>query len=213
MATKGVHDPDGPKIEAEDLTLPSIMKFFTFYYLFRMTLLDICYLTLGDLPALQILIPLTMEGVFIVIVCISAKLTNVFGSRFVIFRLVLQGVSIFMWLLMSYFGTMKSIKYDYRGFREIEYEQALPHYVSLVMEWITVFLILAMLTTEVVWSLNKIYRSLQQKVKDQMAKFKRKKERKLRKKMRESVQQALIKPKLDNDNYFNADAPKKRKSV
>jgi hypothetical protein len=119
--TKSQEEEDSSK-KADKLDLPPIMKFFTFYYFFRMCLLDICYLTLGDIPTLQIILPLTIEGIFIVIVLITAKLTNVFGSRFVVFRLALQGISIFMWLFMAYVGTMKSEKFDYRGFRMKEYQ-------------------------------------------------------------------------------------------
>lgn len=116
-------DENKPEVETDKLTqakklkLPSLVKFFTFYYFFRMCLLDICYLTLGDLPSLQILLPLTIEGIFIALVFVTAKVTTVFGSKFVLFRLALQGISIFMWLFMAYIGTMKSEKYDYRGFR------------------------------------------------------------------------------------------------
>lgn len=167
-------------IKPEKLNLPPIMKFFTFYYFFRMCLLDICYLTLGNIPTLQILLPLTVEGVFIVIVLITAKLTNVFGSKFVVFRLVLQGVSIFMWLFMAYIGTMKSEKYDYRGFRLKEYQAALPYYISIFMEWLTVFLVMLMLGTEVYWSLKKIYIIAVYQIKMLFAKIKRKKARKQR---------------------------------
>lgn len=92
MCTTGVlvsKDKESRKIEAENLSLPSILKFFTFYYFFRMCLLDVCYLTLGDIPTLQILLPLTIEGIFVVVVIIGAVKTNVFGSKFVVFRLII----------------------------------------------------------------------------------------------------------------------------
>lgn len=204
MCSTGVLKTDDPKksqFEAEQLELPPVMKFFTFYYFFRMTLLDISYLTLGDLPALQILIPLTIEGIFVVIVLISAKLTNVFGSKFVVFRLALQGTAIFFWLMMAYLGTLKSEKYDYRGFRESEYAEAIPDGLSVVLEWTTVFLIMLMLFTEVFWSCKKLYGIVKSKIKDQMDKVKRNKERKVRHTQIKSVKKALY-DEPEGDEYF-----------
>jgi signal transduction histidine kinase len=204
MCTTGeMKTEDHKKADTNSLELPQVMKFFTFYYFFRMGLLDVCYLTLFDMPTFQILLPLTIEGIFIVIVCISAKLTNVFGSKFVVFRLVLQGSSIFLWLLMAYFGTFKTEKWDYRGFRKKEYAQALPYYMSIFMEWLTVFLIMAMLVVEVIWSLRKIYASAKTKVIAQIEKIRRKKARKKRKEAREARKRGEI-----DDQYFKVGTDK-----
>lgn len=188
MTTKGkmlTRERATTQMDTSDLNLPQMMKFFTFYYFFRMCLLDICYLTLGEMPTLQILLPLTLEGIFIAIVIVTAKLSKVFGSKFVVFRLLLQGCSIFLWLLMSYFGIRKSEKFDYRGMRYQEYQAALPDYLSIFMEWLTVFMIMLMLGTEVYWSLKKIYLAVKHSMSTQVAKIKRKKARKQRKKDKE----------------------------
>lgn len=207
MCSTGVFVPKEEKdsadkkgIEADKLTLPSILKFFTFYYFFRMCLLDVCYLTLADIPTLQILLPLFIEGIFIMVVIVGARKTNVFGSKFVIFRLVMQGVSIFMWLLMAYMGTLKSEKIDYRGFRKKEFAQALPYYLSVFMEWLTVFLIMLMLGTEVVWSLTKLYIVGKAKIKEFIQRRREKKERKRRKLERETGHKPII--NQDQENYF-----------
>ena len=181
MTTKGrmlTRERASTQMDTSDLDLPYLMKFFTFYYFFRMCLLDICYLTLGEMPTLQILLPLTLEGIFIAIVIVTARLSKIFGSKFVVFRLLLQGTSIFLWLLMSYFGTRKSEKYDYRGIRYQEYMAALPDYLSIFMEWLTVFMIMLMLGVEVYWSLKKIYLAVKNSFRNQVAKIKRKKARK-----------------------------------
>ena len=197
------------QMDTSDLDLPYLMKFFTFYYFFRMCLLDICYLTLGEMPTLQILLPLTLEGIFIAIVIVTAKLSKVFGSKFVVFRLLLQGTSIFLWLLMSYFGTRKSEKRDYRGIRYQEYMSALPDYLSIFMEWLTVFMIMLMLGVEVYWSLKKIYLAVKNSFRKQVAKIKRKKARKLRNKGKEDAKNGDTTITQDGDYISVADLPAK----
>jgi len=123
-----------------------------------------------------VLIPLAVEGIFVVMVVITAKTTNIFGSKFVIFRLVLQGSSIFLWLFMAYLGTLEVERTDYRGFRSKEYVQALPNYLSIFLEWITVFSVLLMLATEVVWALMETYVSTKLSIQKSLEKRKKKKE-------------------------------------
>ena len=136
--------------------------------------MDLCYLTLNELPMLQILLPLVLEGIFGILVFVSAKYTNLFGSKFVVFRLGIQAVSIFLWLFMAYLGTSKKEEYDHRGLRSIISEQVLDQRLSIILEWLTVFLIMLMLLTEVVWSMMNLYLMGKHMIVGMIAKIKRK---------------------------------------
>lgn len=71
------------------------------YFYTRLLLFDICFLTLYNLPWLQILLPLTTEIIFLAFIFKARYTYDLFETRFFFYKLAFQSYAIVLWLFLA----------------------------------------------------------------------------------------------------------------
>lgn len=76
------------------------------YFYTRLLLYDICFLTLYNIPSLQVLLPLATEIFFLYAVFRVRFKHNLFTSNFIFLKLAFQSYAIVFWLFLSFCFTL-----------------------------------------------------------------------------------------------------------
>ena len=72
-----------------DLENPSYLGYLNYYFFIRLAIFDICYLTLTNIPRLQILTLLVIEGCFLGVVVTGWIVFKGFESKWIYYRFLL----------------------------------------------------------------------------------------------------------------------------
>lgn len=150
------------------------------YFYTRLLLYDICFLTLYNIPPLQVLLPLAAEIIFLYAIFRVRFKYHLFTSNFIFFKFAFQSYSVVFWLFLTFcfsFSRDKSI-YSPIGFIKI----SIPVYpfdddLSKYAQYYALVLVFFAILAENVYLFYSIYCSVRNTVLDILKKRRKKEER------------------------------------
>ena len=156
-----------------------IVIYINFFLFFRLGIFDICYLTLGHLPQIQIGTLMTMETIFFLMILRGQFKYKLFKTFFIFFRLAWQSLAIWFWLFMAFQYSHKKYTTQENGLRSIEVIYPYESITDVRMQWSALFLVFIALFFEIVHAVHQVMISIKEwyELKKEGSKLKNKKEK------------------------------------
>lgn len=139
-----------------------IVIFINFFLFFRLGIFDICYLTLGHLPQVQIGILMGMETIFLLMILRAQFKYKLFKTFFMFFRLTWQSVAIWFWLYMAYKYSFKKYTIQENGLRSVEVIFPYDSVTDVRMQWTALFMVFIALFFELLHAFHQVMISVKE---------------------------------------------------